>query len=367
MSTPYTTSNAEGKIEVINLYDLEGQASKVIPKGGFDYIRGGAENEWTLKQNTLSFDHKQITPRVFSGIDTIDLTTELLGISIDSPIILSPAAAHGLAHTKGEVATAKGVADSNTIMSQSIYSSNTIAETATAGNGAPQFFQLYINKQEAVNHYFIDEAQKNGIKALILTLDATKPGYREADIINGFTFPLPMANLINFTDNGGQNTTMEELYASFSSDITLETIKKLIDYTQLPVIIKGIQSPEDAELAISIGASAIQVSNHGGRQLDGGPASFDVLNDISKVAQKRVPIIFDSGIRRGEHVFKAIASGADIVALARPILYGLALGGSQGVQSVFEHLNTELQLTMQLAGTKTIDDIKNNPLLSIDY
>jgi len=133
--------------------------------------------------------------------------------------------------------------------------------------------------------------------------------------------------------------------------------------SQLPVFVKGIQAPADAEAAIAAGADGIWVSNHGGRQLDGGPASFECLPKVAEAVHKRVPIVFDSGVRRGEHVFKALASGADLVAIGRPIIYGLNLGGAAGVQSVFEHLNKELSITMQLAGTKTIDDVKNTTLV----
>lgn len=145
--------------------------------------------------------------------------------------------------------------------------------------------------------------------------------------------------------------------------MTPEDIKKIKDLTNLPVIVKGIQSPEDAEVAISAGADGIWVSNHGGRQLDGGPASFEVLPKVAEVVNKRVPVIFDSGVRRGEHVFKALASGADLVAIGRPVIYGLNLGGAQGVTSVFDHLNKELSITMQLAGTRTVNEIKNTKLL----
>ncbi|WP_263854574.1 alpha-hydroxy-acid oxidizing protein [Lentilactobacillus parafarraginis] len=146
-----------------------------------------------------------------------------------------------------------------------------------------------------------------------------------------------------------------------------DDVKRIADYTDLPVIVKGIESPEDALYAIGAGAAGVYVSNHGGRQLNGGPASFDVLEDVAKAVNGRVPIIFDSGVRRGSDVFKALASGADLVALGRPAIYGLALGGAQGVQSVFEHLGDELKIIMQLAGTKTIADVKKTNLLNIKY
>lgn len=145
--------------------------------------------------------------------------------------------------------------------------------------------------------------------------------------------------------------------------ISPDDVRRIAKYTKLPVIVKGIESAEDALLAIGAGAEGIYVSNHGGRQLNGGPASIDVLYDVAKAVNHQVPIIFDSGVRRGSHVFKALASGADLVALARPIIYGLALGGAKGVSSVINHLNDELKIDMQLAGTKTIEDVKKAKIL----
>lgn len=177
----------------------------------------------------------------------------------------------------------------------------------------------------------LDETKKAHVKAIILTVDATVDGYREADIKNKFAFPLPMANLTKFSEGDGQGKGIEEIYASAAQNIRPEDVKRIADYTQLPVVVKGIQTPEDAIRAIDAWAAGIYVSNHGGRQLNGGPGSFDVLGDIATSVNKQVPIIFDSGVRRGSDVFKALASGADIVALGRPVIYGLALGGAKGV------------------------------------
>lgn len=232
---------------------------------------------------------------------------------------------------------------------------------------APQFFQLYMSKDDGFNKFILDKAVKAGAKAIILTADSTLGGYREADVINGFQFPLPMPNLAAYsdqTDSGdGQGKGISEIYAAAKQGLVLADIRKVKEWTHLPVIVKGIQAPEDAEAVILSGADAIWVSNHGGRQLDGGPASFDVLPAIAHTVAKRVPIIFDSGVRRGEHVFKALASGADLVAIGRPVIYGLNLGGAKGVKSVFDHLNMELSITMQLAGTKDVTAIKNTTLI----
>lgn len=367
MINGYEQSDREEKIDILNLESLEERAEKIIPTGGFGYISGGSEDEWTLRQNRTAFQHRQIAPKALSGIEKPELNTEIFGIPLNTPVMMAPAAAQGLAHSQGEKDTARGLAAVGGLMAQSTYSSVSIADTAAAGEGAPQFFQLYMSKDWNFNESLLDEAKKARVKAIILTVDATVDGYREADIKNKFAFPLPMANLTKFSEGDGQGKGIEEIYASAAQNIRPEDVKRIADYTQLPVIVKGIQTPEDAIRAIDAGAAGIYVSNHGGRQLNGGPGSFDVLEDIATSVNKQVPIIFDSGVRRGSDVFKALASGADIVALGRPVIYGLALGGAKGVQSVFEHIDHELEIVMQLAGTKTIDDIKNNPLLNIKY
>ncbi len=367
MINGYEQSDREEKIDILNLESLEERAEKIIPTGGFGYISGGSEDEWTLRQNRTAFQHRQIAPKALSGIEKPELNTEIFGIPLNTPVMMAPAAAQGLAHSQGEKDTARGLAAVGGLMAQSTYSSVSIADTAAAGEGAPQFFQLYMSKDWNFNESLLDEAKKAHVKAIILTVDATVDGYREADIKNKFAFPLPMANLTKFSEGDGQGKGIEEIYASAAQNIRPEDVRRIADYTQLPVIVKGIQTPEDAIRAIDAGAAGIYVSNHGGRQLNGGPGSFDVLENIATSVNKQVPIIFDSGVRRGSDVFKALASGADIVALGRPVIYGLALGGAKGVQSVFEHIDHELEIVMQLAGTKTIDDIKNNPLLNIKY
>lgn len=364
----YQASNEEHPIDIVNISSLEKRVAEKMETGAFGYIYGGSEDEWTLKENTLAFNKKKIIPRVLQGIEKPELKTSLLGIDLPTPIIQAPSAAQGLAHEKGEVATAVGVAKAGSIFSISTYATTLVEEAAAAAPEAPQFFQLYMSKDDGFNEYILNKAVENGAKAIILTADSTQGGYREADIVNHFQFPIPMKNLAAYSKldgrGDGEGKGIAEIYAAAKQTISPEDIQKVKELTNLPVIVKGIQSPIDAAVAINFGAAAIWVSNHGGRQLDGGPASFDVLPGIAEVVAKRVPIIFDSGIRRGEHIFKAIASGADVVAIGRPIIYGLNLGGSAGVKSVFNHFNKELAITMQLAGTKTIDAIKHVELMS---
>ncbi|WP_270218062.1 lactate oxidase [Enterococcus lactis] len=363
----YHTSNEEHPIDIVNIASLEGRVKERMEAGAFGYIRGGSEDEWTMKENTTSFNTKKIMPRILRGIDSADLHTSVFGIELDTPIIQAPSAAQGLAHEKGEADTAKGEAAAGSIFSISTYANTTIKDAADAAPGAPQFFQLYMSKDDGFNEFILKKAVEAGAKAIILTADSTLGGYREEDVINQFQFPLPMPNLAAYSEQSasgnGEGKGIAEIYAAAKQGLTPDDIKTIKEITNLPVIVKGIQSPEDAVIAISAGADGIWVSNHGGRQLDGGPASFEVLPKIAEVVNKRVPVIFDSGVRRGEHVFKALASGADLVAIGRPVIYELNLGGAEGVTSVFEHLNKELSITMQLAGTKTIDEVKNTKLM----
>ncbi len=351
-----TVSEAEGPIKFINLYDLEKEASTKIPKGAFGYVEGGAEDEVTMRGNTKAFDKKQILPNGLAGLDGVDLTTQFLGIDLPSPIILAPMAAHGLVHKEADRASIKGTQKAGTIMSISTYSSVLIDDIAKSAPGAPFLFQIYMSKDSGFNEFIVKKAKEAGARAIIITIDAGTPGNRESDQRNDYNYSMPTPNVLEYYQGGNmtQSQARELRKISFSG----EDIKFIKRVGGLPVLVKGIQSPEAAETAIAAGADGIWVSNHGGRQLDGGPGSFEMLPIIAEVVNKRVPIVFDSGVRRGTHVFKALASGADLVAVGRLALYGLILGGSEGVSDVFQHLNKELETTMILAGTKDIAEVK---------
>lgn len=360
MDDVYQAPAVEGKIKFIDYKDLEVQASKILSSGAWGYLFEGAGDNWTLRQNTEAFNYLEIYPRVLSGVENPDLHTSILGIDLKMPIIMAPAAAQGLEHVGGETQTARGVAEAGTLMAISNYANELVEDISVAAKGAPQWFQLYMSKKDDVNKRMLDAALAAKVKAIILTADATVGGNREADIRNNFKMPLKMANLEKYS--AGKGLSINDIFANTKQKLVPEDVGKIAEYTKLPVIVKGIQCAEDALLAIGSGAAAIYVSNHGGRQLDGGPASIEVLSEIAEAVNKKVPIIFDSGIRRAQHIFKALASGADIVAIGRPALYGLTLGGWQGVKQVFEYFANELAMVMQLAGTQNIEAVKQSHL-----
>lgn len=356
-NSEYMASNRDAQIVIFDIDDLESAASEIMPVGGFDYVRGGADTEQTMMRNISAFDMVDIVPRVLTGVTEPNITTSILGTEISLPVIVAPAAAHGLAHVSAEAGTAHGAAVAGTIMSVSNYASSTLEDIMRAGRGAPQWFQLYLSKDENFNRQIIQKAEKLGYGAIILTVDAPVGGNRIADLRNDFKFPLDMPNVAKQTiKTKGQG--IGKIFAASKNELTPYDIMWVKSVTSLPVIVKGIQHPDDAELAIWAGADAIWVSNHGGRQLDGAPAAFEMLPEIAARVNKRVPIIFDSGIRRGQHIFKAIASGADVVAIGRPVIYGLALGGWRGVVDVFDWLKKDLRRVMTLAGAQNIEDIK---------
>ena len=362
----YDAPTVEQEIDVISTYRLEDQAREVVPKGGFDYISGASGEEYTLKQNNEAWKRKGILPRVLADVENPDTSTSILGHDIKVPFIMAPIAAHGLAHATKEAGTAKGIAEfGGTIMSISAYSGATFEEIEKGLNGSPRWFQIYMSKDDEMNKNILDEAKADGATAIILTADSTLSGNREKDMLNKFVYPFGMPIVSRYLTGSGKNMSLNNIYAQSKQKICPADVKFISEYSGLPVFVKGIQTPEDAVLAIGAGAAGVWVSNHGGRQLDEAPGSFDTLAEISKAVAGRVPIVFDSGIRRGEHIFKALASGTDIVAVGRPVLYGLALGGWKGVKSVLDYFETDLRRVMQLAGTQTIEDVKNARLFDM--
>ncbi|CDY39098.1 BnaA01g29580D [Brassica napus] len=301
-------------------------------------------------------------PRVLVDVSKIDMSTRILGYPISAPIMIAPTAMHMLAHPQGETATAKAAATCNTIMIVSYMASCTIEEVASSCN-AIRFLQIYVYKRRDVTAQIVKRAEKAGFKAIVLTVDVPKLGRREADIKNKMVSP----QLRNFeglfsTEVIPSEGSGVEAFASgtFDASLNWKDIEWLRSITKLPIMVKGILTREDALKAIEAGVDGIVVSNHGARQLDYSPATITVLEEIVHVVGGRVPVLLDGGVRRGTDVFKALALGAQAVLIGRPVVYGLAAKGEDGVRKVIDMLKNELELTMALSGCPTIDDITRN-------
>ncbi|CAI0473122.1 unnamed protein product [Linum tenue] len=332
--------------EPVNVSEFEALAKKALPKMYFDFYAGGAEDEYTLKDNEEAYQRITIRPRVLVDVSRIDTSTSILGYPISSPIMVAPSALHQLANPEGELATARASAASNTIMILSFSSSYNVEEVA-ASCDAVRFFQLY-------------RAERSGYKAIVLTVDCPRLGRREADIRNRMIVP-KLKNVEGFVSNdvdagGGSNL---EAYANSTFDPTLswKDVAWLKSITSLPILLKGILTHEDALKAVEVGAAGVIVSNHGARQLDYSPATITVVEEVVRAVKGKIPVIVDGGVRRGTDVFKALALGAQAVLVGRPIIYGLAAKGEQGVKQVIQMLKDEFELTMALAGCTSLKDI----------
>ncbi|XP_020886611.1 peroxisomal (S)-2-hydroxy-acid oxidase GLO3 isoform X2 [Arabidopsis lyrata subsp. lyrata] len=301
-------------------------------------------------------------PRVLVDVSKIDMSTKILGYPISAPIMIAPTGNHKLAHPEGETATAKAAAVCNTIMIVSYMSSCSYEEIASSCN-AVRFLQIYVYKRRDITVQVVKRAEKAGFKAIVLTVDVPRLGRREADIKNKMISP----QLKNFKGvfsteaqpskgSGVQAFTSRAFDASFS----WKDIEWLRSITELPILVKGILTREDALKAVEAGVDGIVVSNHGGRQLNYSPATITVLEEVVRVVRGKIPVLLDGGVRRGTDVFKALALGAQAVLVGRPIVYGLAAKGEDGVKKVIDMLKNEFEITMALSGCPTIGDITRN-------
>lgn len=332
--------------------DFEKEAFKRLPKNALDYYRSGASDEITLKESVESYKKWKILPRFLRDVSDIDMTLEVFGSKIDCPIGLSPTAMHKLAHNDGELATAKGAKRINSIMTLSTLSTTTIEDVAHSQPDLTKWFQLYLFTDRSISMKMIQRAERAGFKALVLTVDAPVFGKRRRDIRNGFEVAADF--VVNFEHKEAKGL---ERLDFIDSTINWSDISWLNEVTRLPILVKGILTPEDALLALEYGASGVVVSNHGGRQLDGVPATIDVLGGIVKAVNGRCPIFVDGGVRSGGDAFKCLALGAKMVFVGRPVLWGLACDGAEGVGKVLQLLRDELELTMKLSGCRNLQEI----------
>ncbi|UOX86414.1 alpha-hydroxy-acid oxidizing protein [Amycolatopsis sp. FBCC-B4732] len=344
--------------------EFEAAARERLDPAHYDYFAGGAQDEITLAENESAFRKLRLLPRVLRGSDKRDLSVELLGTSSSMPILIAPTAFHRLAHADGELATARAAARAGTIMVVSMAATTAIEDVAAAAREvAPDpglWFQLYLQPDLEFTEAIVRRAEAAGVKAFVVTVDSPVLGRRERDDRNDFHDLPPgfaVENLRNIGENrsGGNASHVRDIV--MSAGLNWDHIAWLRGKTKLPVLIKGVLHAEDARLAVHHGIAGIFVSNHGGRQLDTAPATIDVLPGIATAVGGAIPVLVDGGIRRGTDVVKALALGADAVAVGRPIVWGLAAGGREGVTQVLELLREDFDQALALCGGRHPADL----------
>ena len=372
-----------------NVDDLRLLAKQRLPGPIFHYIDGAADDEVTYRRNTSAFDDCDLVPNVLAGVENIDMSVTVLGQKLDMPIFCSPTALQRLFHHDGERAVAKAAEKYGTMFGVSALGTVSLSEIGETIS-TPKLFQFYFHKDRGLNDAMVERAQEAGFNALALTVDTITGGNRERDLYTGFTSPpkLTLRSLMSFAVHPGwalnyffrEKFELAELkdFIQKGSNIAisigdyfaemLDQSMNWADAEQLrakwggPFCLKGVMSVADAQKAVDIGADAIMVSNHGGRQLDGSRSPFDQISEISDAVGDKVDVILDGGVRRGTHVLKAIAAGAKACSGGRMYLYSLAAAGQPGVEKALGNLRTEIERDMKLLGVTNISQINRTML-----
>ena len=349
-----------------NIAQYEAAARSVLSASVYDYYAGGAEDELTLRWNVAAFQQFALRPRVLVDVSRVDATVELLGDRVAFPVLLAPTAFQRLADRNGELATARAAAAAGTVFVASTLSTFTIEEIAAATDKL--WLQLYVFRDRSITRALVERAEAAGCRAISLTVTVPVQGNRERDAHNRFTLPsgIEMANFTGLRQAGFPQSEASRLNAfidtEFDPALTWKDIEWLRSITKLPIVLKGIVAAEDGALAVEHGAAAVVVSNHGGRQLDSGEPTLLALPRVVDAVAGRIPVLMDGGVRRGTDVVKALCFGATAVMIARPYLWGLAVGGQAGVEDVLRLLRTEVERTMALLGRPTIAAIERSAL-----
>ncbi|NWX59103.1 HAOX2 oxidase, partial [Promerops cafer] len=344
---------------MVCLSDFEAYARKYLPKIAWDYFAAGADDCTTRDENILAYKRIRFRPRMLRDVSVMDIRTKILGSEISFPVGIAPTGFHQLAWPDGEKSTARAARAMNTCYIASTYSTCTLEEISAAAPGGLRWFQLYIHRNRAASQQLVLRAEALGFQGLVLTADLPYTGKRRDDVRNGFRLPphMKVKNLEGAFEVCKMSPSFHSLHwqyglppNSLDPSVTWNDIYWLQSLTRLPIIIKGILTREDAELAVRHGVQGIIVSNHGGRQLDEGPAAIDALVEVVEAVQGRVEVYVDGGIRKGSDVLKALALGAKCVFIGRPAIWGLAYKGEEGLQDVLRILQDEFRLSMALAG-----------------
>ena len=365
-----------------NIADLRRMAQQRLPAPMFHYIDGGSDDEWSLRRNTTAFDDYELLPNYLRDISTIDLGTTLLGQKLAWPVFLAPTGMSRLFHHEAEPAVARAAQKFGTFYTLSTMATTRIEEIAAQGAG-PWMFQIYILKDRALTSEFVERCKAAKYQALCLTVDTALAGNRERDRVTGMVLPprftmksfasfaahprwafhllknpdFQIANVVHRVGNLSTVSLIDFVNGQFDRTVTWDDVAWLVKQWGGPFVLKGIQSPADARRAVDVGATAIMISNHGGRQLDAAPAPVDCVGPIRDAVGDRLELIVDGGVRRGTQVLKALALGANAVSIGRPYLYGLASGGQAGVERALGLLKSEVERSMALLGCRSIAEI----------
>ena len=373
-----------------NFEDFRKLAKKKLPSPIFHYIDGGADDEVTLNRNTSSFNDYDLVPSVLNDVSNVDMSTTVLGEKIDFPLFPAATAMHRLYHHEGERASAKAAEKMGTIFGTSTMGTVSIEEIAKVNKG-PKLFQLYIHKDRGLTDNLLDRCKKAGFGSLCLTVDTVVAGNRERDRRTGFTTPpkltlgsllsfaahpvwtinnlihekFKLANIIHMTEKGSSidKSVIDYINEQFDPDMNWKDAEYCVKKWNGPFALKGVMSVEDAKKAIDIGCTAIMLSNHGGRQLDGSRAPLDQLAEIVDAVGDKIEVILDGGVRRGTHVLKALCLGAKACSFGKGYLFALAAGGQKGAEVILEKMKSEISRDMKLMGCKKISELNSSKLI----
>ena len=353
--------------------DLEEAVRDKIPFGPYGYIRSGAGGEESLRNNRNAFKKYSIIPRFLNDVSTIDTSIELFGKTHPTPFLFAPVGVNGMVHDDAEIAVVKAAEQLQMPYIQSTVTTFSLEEVAAAAPSHTKWFQLYWSTNEEISYSMVKRAEEAGFEAIVLTIDTVMMGWREQDVRNQYS-PLKKGfargNYVNdpvfmaTLPDDSFDSYIEGLLSNFyHPTLTWEKVRELKSRTKLPLLLKGILHPEDAQLAIEAGIDGIIVSNHGGRQLDGVAGSLDALPAVLEAVKGQIPVLLDSGVYRGIDALKALALGATAVAIGRPYIYGLAYDGQDGVRQIMTNIYEEFKVSMGLAGTKNMQEVRNLTLV----
>lgn len=344
----------------VGISDFEKQAQELLPEATLDYYAGGAGDELTLTSNREAWGSYALRPRMLVDVSRVDTATTVLGTSVSFPALVAPTALHRLATARGEIATAEACAQAGTLMTLSTLATIGPAQLAAAAPPAPRWFQLYRTCEPAVNDALVAAAVEGGYEAIVLTVDAPMPGLRERDLRSGFRVPTGVdMPAVSAALGRSEGVSVEDFFSIVDPSLTWESLAQLTASSPLPILLKGVLTAEDAELACHHGAAGIVVSNHGGRQLDGVQATAFALPEVIRAVDGRIEVFVDGGVRRGRDILVALALGARAVLIGRPILWGLAVGGREGAVAVLERLAAEFATDLALLGCRSPQEVNS--------